>query len=80
MFIIILWLLLHAKRNYRKERGKKIKKTYIEKERERENVTLAISAGLSNDIIILYRDTHTHTHIHTRGSIKKRKCSLRLNI
>jgi len=35
MFIIILWLLLHAKRNYiRKERKKKEKNRYIERGRK----------------------------------------------
>lgn len=69
MFIIILWLLLHAKRNYRKEREKKKKKNiHREKESGKEkerNVTPAISAGFSNDII-LYRYTHNiHTKTHT---------------
>lgn len=72
MFIIILWLLLHAKHNYRKQR-KKRKKTGRKRERGRRikrerNVTPAISAGLSKDIIILYRYTHTYTH-HTHLDI-----------
>lgn len=54
MFIIILWLLLHAKHNYRKEReNKKKKNRYIEKGRK--TSPSVISAGFSNDIIILYR-------------------------
>lgn len=66
MFIIILWLLLHAKRNYRKEREKRKKKQVHReggREKERETSPPAISAGLSNDIIILYRYT-THTRIY----------------
>jgi len=36
MFIIILWLLLHAKRNYRKERKKEKKNIHSEREGEGE--------------------------------------------
>lgn len=74
MFIIILWLLLHAKRNYRKRKREKKKKKQVHRqmeggEREGErNVTPAISAGLSNDIIILYRYTHnTYTRIYKKN-------------
>jgi len=51
MFIIILWLLLHAKHNYTKGGGKQ-ERGGGETEREVSS-PLYTSAGLSNDIIII---------------------------